>query len=370
MPTTLDTIALALITYAIHSAAACALALIIGPFLRRPQDRDVVWKAALVAPIVTAAFAALFAAFGNGGGFVDLAALARRVSMLPLPGREVTVRIVQDDSGTAMIRRMTDPVASVISIGATVIASLCILVASARVIARRVARGRLLSARERSLEPLITPRGETVRVSVADELPSPVAIGMREICLPTEVVHDFSPAQRDALVAHEIAHLERRDPIWLFVAEAIAALTAFQPLVWMVIGAFRRDVELICDETAVRRTRDAASLIGALARLASPFDAHSPMHGAATAHDGSPLVARAERIAALELGTRVSGAGVPALVAAATLTAALFAVPAMSSAARWRDIPLVPFADAEHARVEGRLVRMEVRVRTLVVRIQ
>ena len=51
----IDAAATALLTYAAHGFAACAVALITARFIRRPHDRDIVWKAALIAPIALSA---------------------------------------------------------------------------------------------------------------------------------------------------------------------------------------------------------------------------------------------------------------------------------------------------------------------------
>jgi len=178
-----------------------------------------------------------------------------------------------------------------------------------------------------------------VRLSSSAALQSPVAFRRTEICLPDEVVREFAEPHQRSLIAHEMAHLERRDPAWFAATEVIAALSAFQPLVHVVIRAFRRDVELICDEAAVRKTNDQRSLIGALALLASPFDPRSPLRGAATAYDGSPLVGRAERIAALGPDGSPARARRPIAIAVGAALAALCAIPVVSAAPRLTDYP-------------------------------
>jgi beta-lactamase regulating signal transducer with metallopeptidase domain len=323
----------AILTLGLHSAVAAGLALLLARALRRPQDRDLLWKAALVAPILTAAVVSFI-----GGAErrlpVDVAQIARFSGVVQLPPRQIMVRVVQDGGGTSITRRVDDPVVTAVAVTIVAAAAVCVAVAFIRLAVRQRARSRLLASRSRAPQSLALANGRPVVLSTAHTLPSPVAIGLREVCMPVEVMTEFSNAHRQALVAHELAHLERRDPAWLFAAEIIGACLAFQPLVWLVVRAFRRDVELICDETAVHATGDRASLIGALAQLAAPFDARAPMRGAATAHDGSPLVARAERIASLTLASAPDRVRTIALVAAVALIAALFAMPAVSSEAR------------------------------------
>ena len=349
MPTTLDTLATIVFTYAGHSAAACLLALALARVLRRPQDRDLVWKAALIAPLLTTAVAGTTLATGAQ---LDLSMWARRASNFQLPSRKVMIRVVHDASGESVTRSVNDPVTATIALAAIGIAVVCVGFAVLRVSSRYRRRGSLLADR-RAIDTM-----DNVHVSVAPNLSSPVALGRDEICLPTEVATAFSKEHRRALIAHERAHLERRDPAWFAAVEVIGALSAFQPLMMPVIRAFRRDVELICDEAAVRHTNDPCALIGALAQLASPFDARSPLHGTALAHDGSPLVARAERIATMAYAEETRGVRVPAMVLVAGLVATLFAVPTIASSPRDADLPIDPFVLHGAPHIKARFVEM------------
>jgi len=345
MPTLIDGFVTSLFTYAIHSFVGCAIALAISRLLRQPQDRDLLWKVTLVAPVLTAAFAVALSLNGlHGTGFIDLADLARRVSNVELPGRQVQVRMLYTGSTSSVERQFSDPVTTALSIASLAIILCVTFVALIRLANRRRALTRAVSHRRAMGALPLVAHGTAVRLSAASDLQSPVALGVGEICLPSEVVDTFSQCHQKSLIAHEVAHLERRDPMWFFAAELIAAFSAFQPLVFVVLRAFRRDVELICDETAVRRTSDQQSLIAALALLASPFDPRSPLHGAATAYDGSPLVARAQRIATLSLAAAPSKPRRPALVLAAVLVGLLCAVPVVSAAPRLTDFPRDPAA--------------------------
>ncbi len=356
--------ATAIVTYGVHSFVACLLALGANRLIRRPQDREVLWKVALLAPLVTAAALVLVSTLSDRGRFVDLADLARRVVPTSLPGRDVQVRVLKLGESSSVIRRVTDPVTRVISATTLAIASLCCLCAMLRLLYRRRRLSHAIAER-RIVGELPTSAGAALTLSTAS-LPSPLALGPREICLPTDVVATFSDSHQRSLIAHETAHLERRDPAWFFVLDAIAALSAFQPLVFVVIRSFRRDVELICDEDAVRRTSDRGSLIAALALLASPFDPDSPLRGAATAYDGSPLVRRAERIANLGLNAPC-GVRRRTLLVAASLIAFLCAAPVVSASPRLGDLPLESGRAMMLSPGHGpRIVRVDEVVRTTV----
>jgi hypothetical protein len=337
----IDSAATALLTYAAHSFTACGLALLAARFLRRPQDRDVVWKTALVAPIATTAIALALSARGARGPFIDLGELARHASPTTLPGRKVGIRVLRDGHVSRVDRWFSDPVTSALSNSAITIALLLMGTASTRLMLRRRRLARAVGERF-EIGELTLSTGALVRLSSSATLQSPVAFNRAEICLPDDVVREFAAPHQRSLIAHEMAHLERRDPAWFAATEIITALSAFQPLMHAVVRAFRRDVELICDETAVRETRDQHSLISALALLASPFDPRSPLQGAATAYDGSPLVGRAERIAALGLELSPARPGGHIAVALGVALAALCALPVVSAAPRLTDYPADP----------------------------
>ena len=60
------------------------------------------------------------------------------------------------------------------------------------------------------------------------------------------------------VIAHERAHLARRDHWWKVLGYLVLALHWFNPLVWVAYILFCRDIELACDEKVVRGLDGAA----------------------------------------------------------------------------------------------------------------
>ena len=56
-----------------------------------------------------------------------------------------------------------------------------------------------------------------VRLSVSSKISIPLAVGILspEICLPERALTGLSCAEQRSMLAHELAHLMRRDPAWL-----------------------------------------------------------------------------------------------------------------------------------------------------------
>lgn len=98
----------------------------------------------------------------------------------------------------------------------------------------------------------------------------PCACGMWNwtIVLPVGFEQQLSGEEIRALLAHEIAHLVRRDPWWMWVWEALCSCLAFQPLNVTARRGWQQAAELLCDDWAVRRQVSAMALASCLTRIA------------------------------------------------------------------------------------------------------
>jgi hypothetical protein len=90
-----------------------------------------------------------------------------------------------------------------------------------------------------------------VRLTVSRHAGSPMALGRREICLPARALDELDDRALAAVLAHELAHLERRDNAWLALACAIEAALFLQPLNRRIRRHLQETAELACDERAV-----------------------------------------------------------------------------------------------------------------------
>jgi beta-lactamase regulating signal transducer with metallopeptidase domain len=112
---------------------------------------------------------------------------------------------------------------------------------------------------------------EPVRLTCSSRLAVPVAMGVRrrEICLPPRALSHLEPEQQEGMLAHELAHLVRRDPFWLALSHLVSGVLFFQPLNWVARRRLRELSELLCDRWAVERTGRPLSLARCLAEVAS-----------------------------------------------------------------------------------------------------
>ena len=107
----------------------------------------------------------------------------------------------------------------------------------------------LLAAASRALDL----RGMTVLVTDAVAAPALYGIFRPRVLFPRGFLENLSPSEIQLTLAHELAHVRRRD----LLADALLHLAFvahwFNPLVWLAARTARQDCELACDETVLRR---------------------------------------------------------------------------------------------------------------------
>jgi len=137
----------------------------------------------------------------------------------------------------------------------------------------------------------------SIRVTCAEGLGSPVALGASEIVLPEAALTELEPEQQRSMLAHELAHLARRDPAWLAAACMLERIFFIQPLNRVARSGMQEAAELLCDDWAVHRTGSGFSLATCLVKVAEWVDtAPRPVPMAGMAEHRSQLVTRIHRL--------------------------------------------------------------------------
>lgn len=156
------------------------------------------------------------------------------------------------------------------------------------------------------------------RLRVAPGLTSPLALGTSTIVLPERLL-DAPQGEVDAVVAHELAHLVRRDPQWLGLGRAMVQVAWFQPGLRWALGALERESELAADAWAIERTGRPLDLALALERVARWVVAAPAPVLAAAMTQRSGIVDRVERLTQAPQGARLKPAGWTAAAAGLAL---------------------------------------------------
>jgi beta-lactamase regulating signal transducer with metallopeptidase domain len=138
--------------------------------------------------------------------------------------------------------------------------------------------------------------GRPVAVRLSAEVPAPFAARLLRpaIWLPLSLVTRTPPEQLEALLAHELAHIARKDWLWNGVQCVVECLLFFNPAVWWLGRRIRQEREHACDDLAVAACGgDAIALAEALAALECERQP-SPRH--VLAADGGSLMKRITRL--------------------------------------------------------------------------
>ena len=124
-----------------------------------------------------------------------------------------------------------------------------------RVLADRV------SVRDPAVRGLLAPllaaaRIGPVRLVSSGRVTVPLALGARrpEICLPERALVELPLDDLRGILAHEVAHLARRDPAWRILLRLIADGLPLQPLNRLAAQRLQTLAEYQCDDFSAERT--------------------------------------------------------------------------------------------------------------------
>ncbi|MFL6194207.1 MAG: M56 family metallopeptidase [Thermoanaerobaculia bacterium] len=288
-----------MLTYLLHSTLLLGLAWIVSKPLGRwsVAAEETVWKLALVGALFTASLQ-LASGWEPAGGkwsmadadaarpaasaaVVETAPLAELPAVRPVRTARKAVPALPADLALAApspaAPRWEMPSVSAVALGVWALGALILLASLSGSVLRL---GRRLRVRPRvvggtmygQFRALATEAGlgEAVRLTCSSRVPVPVALGLRrpEICVPPRALARLTEEQQQGMLAHELAHLARRDPFWLLLGQVISCVLFFQPLNWVARRRLREISEMLSDEWAVARTGRPLSLAGCLAEVA------------------------------------------------------------------------------------------------------
>ena len=323
-----------MLTYLIHSTILVLSVWLIlrgiKPLAKRigPSGENLGWKLALVGAFVSATVQ-LGAGVNPALGALELEASSKVVERAPviesqpqrvlrarpeIVGSDVTDEVVMlgtqpalasapvPEAAELMATPSDAPVWPKVIVGAWLLGA---IIALARLAGSVLALRRKLADRRSVIEDPVLESFLTlcrdvdirrkIRLTSTSNISSPIALWRSEIVIPHRAIEDLSPAAMRSVLAHELAHLERRDPHWLALGAFIEALCFFQPLNRLARRGMQESAELLCDDWAIGRTGDGVQFAKSLAELAS-WNAAAPTSVLVAGMLGErPLVRRVER---------------------------------------------------------------------------
>jgi beta-lactamase regulating signal transducer with metallopeptidase domain len=128
-----------------------------------------------------------------------------------------------------------------------------------------------------NLDPIVLLRrldefrsARRVELYSSDALQVPTAIGFLKpaVVLPSWTLRELSPAELNAVVLHELAHLRRWDDWTNLAQKVLRALLFFHPAVWWVESRLSLEREMACDDMVLAQTADPRAYAECLVSLA------------------------------------------------------------------------------------------------------
>lgn len=299
-----------LLTYLLHSTILLGLAWLLEhlALLRTPQLRELVWRIALFGGLLTATLQApLHAAFSHSPPAAAIGMPHGAPGMPVPPFRPAT----SGDGAAAIAHPRSPPELPTISIpsvlgtaGSLIVAPWLLLVALGWLHTLRGARRLNAAARDcllsRDPELLSFLNGIAQRkgrrppaLRLTERWGSPLVVPNGDICIPQWTMDQLTPIQRQLMLAHELAHVCRRDPAWRIATQLAAHIGFFQPLNGLALRRLELSAELACDawaaDVAGHRHALAETLLACAEALQAP---RFPALALGMAHKRSPLFIR------------------------------------------------------------------------------
>lgn len=318
-----------LLTYLLHSTLLLGgtwLLLRLRPM--RPEWEETLWKVAAFGALITATAHTLLdcdpfveswdpARFHPGAGHVASTALASDAGailhhwLLALTLAWLTGAVIRVAELTRRQRRLLRALAG-----------------------RRPATGEVMDALRTVAANLAARAGERLRLSTLRGLGTPLALGRREVIVPHDLARRLDDAPLRGVLAHEVGHLVRGDPLWSLAAGVVEAVCFFQPLNRVARRRMAELAEIQADGWAVRQTGAPLAVARGLEGVARTLaEGARPVHaGLAALGEGRlSLTDRVLRILESDAAEALTVGRGPRLgLAGAVLLILLLAVPSFS----------------------------------------
>lgn len=168
-------------------------------------------------------------------------------------------------------------------------------------------------------------------ILASDAVTTPMTWGViRPVILIPAYALEWSAEQRDLMIRHEQAHVQRRDWLWQAFAQVVTVIFWFHPLMWLAAARLRREAELAADDMVLASGVEAIQYAGELLNVARRLQGRVHTEAVAMVRDASLM----SRIAAILDSTRLrvrTGRWQKATVALVSASLALFLIACQSA---------------------------------------
>ena len=137
-----------------------------------------------------------------------------------------------------------------------------------------------------------------VRAWLSSLIDVPLTLGFLKpvILLPVAMISQLTPQQVEAILIHELSHIQRKDYLLHLVATLLEGLFFFNPFSRLLIRQLSKEREHSCDDLVLQFKYDPHSYVSALLSLATRHRPLRELAVAATGDNDKLLLERARRI--------------------------------------------------------------------------
>ena len=130
----------------------------------------------------------------------------------------------------------------------------------------------------RAKKNAVSVESDKVRTLISPNVPTPCLVGFFRpvIYLTPDCAEDEQ--RKNHVLTHELSHLRHGDHIWALVRCVCLCVYWFNPLVWVAAAQSRRDCELACDESALKKLGDEQRIAYGKTLLDIVSQSMSPVH--------------------------------------------------------------------------------------------
>ena len=134
-------------------------------------------------------------------------------------------------------------------------------------------------------------------VFISHFVETPMVIGLLRpvILIPASALSGLAPAQLEAILAHELAHIWRHDYVVNLLQILVETVMFYHPAVWWISSRIRLEREQACDDIAIELCADRRAYASALVAI-EELRAIGSLALAARGTSGRQMLARIQRI--------------------------------------------------------------------------
>jgi len=176
---------------------------------------------------------------------------------------------------------------------------------------------------------------QTVKILRSALVQTPIAIGIFKpvIIVPASLFLQISPRELETIIAHELVHIRRYDPLVNIAQCVIEALFFYHPAVWWISAQVRREREFAADADVLEIFEDShvtyARALANLEEIRLRTDQQMPRY--ATAANGGNFMQRIQRILKIKTEASMANSAWTAGLAFLLTSAFLLAIFSFSS---------------------------------------